>query len=88
MMKNIFKRRGLLNYFCEDCKHRKIPEIIKRKFNEEVKETFFECPLDNEDIIYCFVKFYRINWEKFVNYLIEEEKLTSEEIKTLKEEEK
>jgi hypothetical protein len=75
-----------LNKFCEDCPHCNVPDLIKEKFNEEIEDMFFNCPLNDNKVIYCFTKEYEIKWDLFINYLLKENKITPKQLR--KEEKK
>jgi len=72
-----------LNYFCETCAYKNIPWFMKEKFNKVVKPTFLECPLNDEKVIGCLIKNINIDWKKFVQYLLEHQAITQEEINKL-----
>lgn len=75
-----------MNHFCKDCQHCNIPQLIKNKFDKEIREVFTDCPTNNNKIAYCFTKQYDVDWVKFLKYLITEGKLTSKELELLEEE--
>lgn len=58
-----------LNNCCLDCAHRKIPDEIKRKFNEKVYRLFYECPLKDKRITGCTIKYISIDWDSFLAHL-------------------
>lgn len=58
-----------MNKFCRTCPHRLISNEVKEKFNELIKETFLECPIDDENVAGCTIKFLDIDWDNFREYL-------------------
>lgn len=72
-----------MNSFCKNCRHRDIPQVLKKKFDEKIEPFFGECPLDNEKIVYCFTERYRVDWLGVISILLEEEGLSAEEIEEL-----
>lgn len=75
-----------MNYFCKDCQHREVPQSIKEKFNQEIKETFINCPLYDDKFVFCFIKNLNIDWVAFINFLLKQRNLSSKEIDAIKKE--
>ena len=69
--------------FCLNCPHRKIPKTIKEKFNEYVEPKFFECPIYDENVVGCLIKYTKIEWKAMTNWLIDNNLLDKEEEKVL-----
>lgn len=70
--------------FCDSCEYRKIPDSIKKKFNEYVKPLFFDCPVTKEHIAGCTVKLIPIDWKSFSRWLKDNTLLEEAEEKTMK----
>jgi hypothetical protein len=72
-----------LKNFCQTCQHKNIPWFLKQKFNKAVNMTFIECPLRDENVAGCLIKNLNIDWDKFINYLVEHDSIIKEEIDVL-----
>ena len=60
-----------MNKCCINCPHRKISSELKAEFNRLVNKVFYECPLNDEKIFGCTVKYMNIDWVSFMEYLEE-----------------
>ena len=80
-----FKENNLpIQNFCKNCPHRKIPQSMKHKFNAEVKLMFLECPMNDSNVIGCYIKNLNIDWKAFSSWLKDNGQLDETEEKTLK----
>jgi len=61
----------IINEFCRDCNHRKIPKNIRNEFNKNVFELFSECPINDDRITGCTTKFLEIDWANFFKHIKE-----------------
>ena len=68
-----------LNFFCKTCEHNKVPVSIRKKFNKYVKKLFYECPIEDETIDGCTVKYLMVGWTSFFNFLQKKDLLTDDE---------
>lgn len=73
-----------MNNFCNSCKHRKIPKILKVKLNEYYYPYFVFCPISDNQIFGCRIKYLDVEWDNFYKYLLERDLLTKNEINNLK----
>lgn len=73
-----------INSFCNGCKHRKIPESIKQKFNNNVKVMFDECPFKDKKVVGCFVKDIVVDWKSFSRWLEDNNMFSEDERKGMK----
>jgi len=72
-----------LNNFCSNCNTRNVPDSLKKKFNENYKPTFLNCPQDDPNVAGCLIKNSKINWSSFCNYLFDHKMLTVDEASTM-----
>lgn len=72
-----------MNKFCVNCPNRKIPKILKEKFNQLNFSLFLLCPINDRKIYGCTSKYHRIKWEMFFKFLCERGVLTEKERKLL-----
>ena len=72
-----------LNSFCKNCQFKKVPKLLKDKYNKYVQKIFVdECPIFDGRVKGCTTKmFHQVEWEAFVLFLLEKNFLSQEEIK-------
>ena len=59
-----------MNYFCETCRFKDVPESIKKKFNKAYKPTFIDCPTSDQKIAGCLISTnFDVDWNSFCNWL-------------------
>ena len=68
-----------MNNFCKDCPQRRVPNILKEKYNQFVAKTFIECPFNDKQVVGCLIKDLNIKWEDFFKWIIQKEVLTDRE---------
>ena len=74
-----------MNEFCNDCKNSKVPQSIKKKFNEYHKPTFIECPTSDPQIKGCLIKDnFKFDWNSFSTWLDDNKQLTKQEALEMK----
>jgi len=73
-----------MHNFCNSCDNRKIPESVKKKFNQYVKPLFFDCPITKSNVIGCTVKYVVIDWKSFSRWLKDNTLMDETEENTLK----
>ncbi len=72
---------------CIDCAHRQIPKILKNKFDFMYYPLFSENhPMKADDqIVGCTRKYININWQGFLDYCIDNDFITDEEMEELEQ---
>jgi len=69
--------------FCKSCSSKDVPNFIKEKYNSYVKPTFTECPIYDEKIAGCILRYKDFKWKFFIEWLKDNSLLNNSELKIL-----
>ena len=70
-----------MNSFCLERQHRRVPQGVRKKFNELVFNLFEECPLSDLDLSGCTTRYLEIDWISFTRYITARSKFSETEKK-------
>jgi len=73
-----------MNRFCKNCPHSEVPAVLKELYRDMAPLNFFkECPINNDKIYGCTMKYLLIDWKSVCKYSFQKGLLTRDEKKVL-----